>query len=202
MTDNEIRLRFEAVGKLLEQKPDFKKFLDSKEFREAAMADTDIAHNILRGKTFILTGDLRSIHIGEFGSMSMLVTIGNTFDGINKSTEVCVEVPDNLYADVLSMKPDTGVVFEVKYKKFNVVVDTFELLGVQDYNKPLNFPYCVCMGDNPDPNAYADMCYRILGYAEADYSDHCPLCGSKTRKVRDVYTEKFQNRVKFSRRGI
>ena len=199
MTDNEIRLRFEAVGKLLEQKPDFKQFIDSKEFKLANLADTDAAHFVLKNKEFTLSGDVRSIHILEFGRVSISVTIGNTFNGVSKSTEIRVDVPDNLAEDVLKLKPDTGVVFGVKYKKFNVVIDVFELITIKESNKPLNFPYCICLGDNDDPRAYADVCHRIFGYSKEDYHEHCPLCGSKTIKISDVYSKECQEIIKNSR---
>lgn len=199
MTDNEIRLRFKAVDELLKQKPDFKQFIDSKEFKMANLADTDAAHFVLKNKEFTLSGDVRSIHIFEFGKVSMSITIGNEFNGISKSTEVRVDVPASLAEAVLKLKPDTGVVLGVKYKEFSVVIDVFELLTIKESNKLLNFPYCICIGDNDDPRAYADVCHRIFGYSKEDYHSNCPLCGSKTIKVSDVYSKEGQKIIEKSR---
>lgn len=191
-----------SLCNLLESKPDYKEFIHSQEYRAVVMNDPDKSDFILRNKEFILHGDIRSIQISSFGNVSMALTIDNKFNGITSTTEVRIDVPENLRYEIIKLRPDTGVTLRAKYLKLNVVVDTFELISIEEKELPLYFPYCVCMGDNPNPGSYSDICHRIFGYAESDYSDRCPLCGSTTKKFTNVYTEDFQNLIKLSRRGI
>lgn len=202
MPEIEIDYYFDNLVKILETEPDFKDMVESKEFKRALLADNTVAYHVLRGKRFTLHGDIRSIHIGQFGAMCIALTINNEFNGINTSTEVRVDVSKDLYEKVMKLRPDTGVELKVKYKKFDVVVDTFELIEVTKHSNSLYFPYCVCTGDNIGPNSGTDRCHRILGYTKNEYSDHCPYCGSNTKKCNNAYTDEFLNLIEINKRGI
>ena len=196
MTNDTDRNQFEALAKLLKTELNFNDFLNSMEFKRANFEDTDLAHHLLRGKVFTVVGDIRSINITAYNCVQLMLTISNEFNGVSSSTEVVVYVPDHLRDEVLSLKTDTGIYLRAKYIKFNVVVDTFELLGIKSTSNDLNFPYFVCSGDNKNPEAYADFCHRVFGYTEESRSDFCPICGSRIKSYNNIYDSDFFGHIK------
>ena len=186
---------FENILDVLNRKPDFREFTKSdpwKTFLKGVSGDYPTA---LRGKVFKLSGDVRSIHINQFNSISLVLTIDNAFDGLRNSVDVRVDVPYSMSDIVLNIRPDTGLKLEAVYKKLNVIVDTFELVRIVESNLQLTFPYCVCS------SVGSRGCNAIFGYQEVDYLGHCPYCGSPVRKVYDMYTAEMQDVIRLQRSG-
>ena len=179
---------FEALKNLLATKQYFHKLLASDEFKWANFYDYQLTEVTLHNCPMFLEGDLRRIVVGNFNRVTMAVTIDNQNDGICHSTEVKVIVPDHLRDQVLNLKTDTGILLDVKYIKFDVAVHIFELVSIIKHNLPLKFAYCVCTGDNITDES-AGLCKSILGYTKDSYSETCPLCGSTTKMVRNVYED-------------
>lgn len=179
---------FEALKNLLATKQYFHKLLDSDAFKQANFYDCQLTDVALHNSPMFLEGDLRRIMVGNFNKVTMTVTIDNQNDGICHSTEVGVIVPDHLRDQVLSLKTDTGILLDVRYIKLDVATYTFELTSIIKHNLPLKFAYCICTGDNVRDKG-AELCKAILGYTKDSYSETCPLCGSTTKMVRNVYED-------------
>lgn len=158
---------------------DFKDVITSSEYKLLGLNYTGSPDYILLHKHFSLAGDIRSINISAFNHVSMAVTISNKSDSLCKTLEVRVDVPSHLKDEVLKLKPDTGVVLNVKYTGINVMAYTFELEEIIECDKELYFAYCVCSN--------TDGCKYISGYSESDYTKYCPLCGAKTKFIKNVY---------------
>lgn len=183
---------YRDFNNLLESKPDFLDVLNSQQFRQASLVDPDLARRFMTNRVLKIHGDIRTITIGAFNNVCMAITIDNKFNGICDCTDVRVDVPRHLCDSVLRLRTDTGVSVLAKYKKLDVIIDSFELVEILESEKDLNFPYCVCLGDNPDERAYADVCHRVLGYHKSEYTEYCPLCGSHTKYVKNVYADDFK----------
>lgn len=135
-----------------------------------------------------LIGDIRKIVFYGRDHINIIATISNT-PYVLGTYEVKVIVPNHLKDKISDLLTDTGFNFEVLFVDQN----TFVLNDIISKNNLLNFPYCICSGDNPNPDAHADICHRVFGYSKSDYSTYCPLCGSNTEMVYNVYDEKFKN---------
>ena len=202
MISNSIDGDIKKILSLIDSTPDYMEFINSKEYKTLITSGLYKSDNIIRNREFTLHGDIRSIQISTFGSVSLALTIDNRFNSITSTTEVKVTVPENLCSEVIKLHPDTGVILHAKYVELNVIVDVFELVSIEDKELPLYFPYCVCMGDNPDPRSYSSACHRIFGYSEEYYGTTCPLCGSSMKKFDNVYTEEFRRYIEIDNKHI
>lgn len=194
MDSKELESIFKDFGNLVVSKPDFYNLINSKEFKLASIADHRFLKTVMRNREMTVRGDVRTVNITRFGAISISITIDNKFNGLTSSTEVRVDVPDSLYNEVISsIRPDTGVILNVIYKKLDVIVDTFELVSIVESNMDLNFPYYVCEGLDTE-----SICYYILAYRDTECNSHCPMCGSRTRRINNVYTDEFKNYIKLN----
>lgn len=146
---------------------------------------------IMRNRVFKIKGDVRYIHIGFAGAVTMSITIDNRHNGVCKHTDVAVDIPPGLVDKVLKIKPDTYVEVRAKYIKLDTVVDRFILMEIIENKEELMFPYYVCNCDNPDKNSYSEDCYYNLGFEDTNIGNSCPMCGSTTKPIYNVYSEDF-----------
>ena len=118
------------------------------------------------------------------------ITLDNT--SVFGSSEVgFVSVPTERIREILDLhlKVETGITLRVVVDDF--AMNHFTFVDMVDYNQDLNYPYYVCNKDNKDSESCSSSCGYILGFLQKSSSDVCPLCGSTTRKVVDMYKEGF-----------
>lgn len=184
--------KIKQLGKLLSSVPDYKKLITSAEYTAVSFENPELAQSLLCGKSMKLKGDLRTITVGGFGKVWLMVTLDNVSYAPQREFRVVVTVPDWLKDEVMKLKPDTNVELLVVYTKEGLPVESFELVEVLSTSDELNFPYCICTGNN-DKN-----CHASLGYTLHERDTKCPVCGSKTALVYNVYTEEARKMLGLS----
>lgn len=143
---------------------------------------------IMKNFPIRLVGDIRKIIFYGRNHAEIIATINNKPELLG-TYEAKIIIPDNMKDKICDILTDTGFEFKV----FFINQYNFVLNEIISKNNLLNSPYCICSGNNPDPNAYASLCHKVLGYSTSSYSDYCPLCGSNTEMVYDVYKGKYEN---------
>lgn len=185
-------MKFSNISELksfLENNPNIKymDLYENKAFTKLLTDEFELQY-VMKNFPIRLVGDIRNIIFYGRNHAKIIATINNKPDLLG-TYEAKIIIPDNMKDKICDILTDTGFEFEVLFVDQN----TFVLNDIISKNNPLNFPYCICSGNNPEPNAHASLCHKVLGYSTSSYSDYCPLCGSNTEMVYDVYKEKYEN---------
>lgn len=174
--------KIKQFGELLNSVPNYNDFIQSTAYTAVSLMSPDLAQHLMYGKKMRLKGDLRTITIGEF-RMWMAVTLNNVSYAPQHEFRVIVTVPNKLEYEVLKLKTNTSVELIAVYQQTSLPLDSFELVEIVKTSDELIFPYCICTGNkNKD-------CHNSLGYTIHERADICPVCGSKTTLVYNVYTK-------------
>lgn len=184
--------KIKQFGELLDSIPDYNDFIQSAAYAVVSFMNPDLAQHLMYGKKMKLKGDLRTITVGGFGKVWLMVTLDNVSYAPQREFRVVVTVPDWLKDEVMKLKPDTNVELLVIYTKEGLPVESFELVEVLSTSDELSFPYCICTGNNDKD------CHASLGYTIHERANICPVCGSRTALVYNVYTEEARKMLGLS----
>ena len=178
----------EKVISFVDKGVDFKYFLESGIYHSALFEDRYLS-NFLVGKTFNIKADIRYF---TFGFSANLVIHGmlcnKPITSLGSYEGVSIVVPVELFNEFMSCKilPDTCFICKADVVSFDSHL--FTLNSIIEYNKPLMYPYHLCMKDNPNKDSASEYCGKLNGFYESD-DGYCPLCGSSVKKVYDIYGE-------------
>ena len=180
--------RLETIAKMIEEGKDLNSIMSTTDYAMLS-ADTKQTNYIFNGSKVKIKGDLREIRFEAFGEVRMFITIDN-HAVLTGEERVAVKIPKGMVDEIFNKKILTDTSIEIT-AEFTAAYGIFNLVSIDNWNGELIFPYAVCAGDNKNPNSGADICHHIYGYKKADYPDHCILCGSSIRMVKNVYEEKL-----------
>lgn len=165
------------IKTLMQGNTDFYEFYQSRDYMMLSHKYDAFSKRFLSGIQFKLDGDIDSMHWGSMNKMTLIVCLSDK-PSITTTFTVTVIVPEHLRDDVLNrIKVDTRVGLTVVYDSFEFN-HVFRLVSIDPVSTKLKFKYCICSDKS---------CNMNFGVGEVDREEHCPICGSPTMLVEDIW---------------